>query len=149
VSPDGRWVAYASNEPGEFRIYVQSFPQPGFKQVVSTGGGIEPRWSRDGKELFYYAGNIYPYVNAAAAVMAVSVQAAASALTIGAPAARAPRGIPGTTSYSAAADGRFLMQTIVAGQGRGLGSRPVGTNREFAVLTMILNWPGSRGGRSN
>jgi eukaryotic-like serine/threonine-protein kinase len=149
VSPDGRWVAYASNEPGEFRIYVQSFPQPGFRQIVSTGGGVEPRWSRDGKELFYYSGPNYPYTSGGAALMAVSVQAAGSALTIGAPAARAPRGIPGTTSFSTAADGRFLIQTIVGGQGRGFGSRPVGTNREFAVVTVILNWPGARGGRSN
>ena len=149
VSPDGRWVAYASNEPGEFRIYVQSFPEPGFKQLVSTGGGIEPRWSRDGRELFYYTGNIFPYINGTGTVMAVSVQATGSSLTIGAPAARAPRGIPGTTSYSVAPDGRFLLQTVLGGLGRGLGSRPVGTNREYPVITVILNWAGERGAKAN
>ncbi len=143
VSPDGRWIAYASNEPGEFRVYVQSFPEPGVKQLVSTGGAIEPRWSRDGKALFYYTGTAYPYQTASGTVMAVSIQATGSSLTVGAPASRAPRAIPGTTSYSVAADGRFLLQTIVGGFGRGLGTRPVGTNREFPVMTVILNWPGS------
>jgi len=142
VSPDGRWVAYASNEPGEYRVYVQSFPEPGFKQLVSTAGGIEPRWSRDGKELFYYTGaQGYPYTGASGTLMAVSVQAAGSSLTVGAPTLRAPRGNSGTTSYSVAADGRFLIQTIVLTGGAGtLGTRPVGTNREYPVITVILNW---------
>jgi Tol biopolymer transport system component len=49
-----RWIAYTSNESGENEIYVQPFP-PGRKIRISTGGGIEPRWRRDGKELFYLA----------------------------------------------------------------------------------------------
>lgn len=56
ISPDGRWVAYQSSEPGGTRpdeVYVQSFPEPGAKKQVSTMGGNVPRWSRDGKELFY------------------------------------------------------------------------------------------------
>jgi Tol biopolymer transport system component len=153
VSPDGRWVAYASNEPGEFRVYVQSFPEPGFKQVVSTTGGIEPRWSRDGKELFYFTGGTYPYTTPAAVVMAVPIQAAGGSLTVGAPVLRAPRGNSGTASYSVAPDGRFVLQTIPLALGRGgvgisLGNRPVGTNREFPVITVILNWAGPplRGG---
>jgi serine/threonine protein kinase/WD40 repeat protein len=52
-SPDGSWIAYVSNEPGQPQVYVQSFPR-GFKKQVSTAGGIMPRWSPDGKELFYY-----------------------------------------------------------------------------------------------
>jgi Tol biopolymer transport system component len=56
-SPDGRFVAYGSDQAGTFDIYVQPFPNPaGGKWQVSTGGGVEPRWSRDGKELFYFAG---------------------------------------------------------------------------------------------
>jgi serine/threonine protein kinase len=54
-SPDGRWVAYQSNESGRSEIYVQPFLGPGGKWQVSTNGGIEPRWSRDGKELFFIA----------------------------------------------------------------------------------------------
>ena len=52
-SPDGRWVAYASNESGSYQVYVQGFPEPRGKWQISTGAGTFPRWSRDGKELFY------------------------------------------------------------------------------------------------
>ena len=54
-SPDGRWVAYVSNESGRFEVYVAPFPGPGGKRQVSTGGGIQPRWRRDGTEIFYLA----------------------------------------------------------------------------------------------
>src|SRR5262249_40056610 len=52
-SPDGRWLAYASDESGEFEIYVQPFPELGQKWQVSTDGGVAPRWRRDGKEIFF------------------------------------------------------------------------------------------------
>jgi serine/threonine protein kinase len=52
-SPDGRWLAYASNESGSYEVYVRPFPGPGGKWQVSTGGGTYPKWSRNGKELFY------------------------------------------------------------------------------------------------
>jgi Tol biopolymer transport system component len=151
VSPDGRWVAYASNEPGEYRIYVQSFPEPGFKQLVSTGGGIEPRWSRDGKELFYYTGAAFPYTGPGGTIMAVSIQPSGASLVVGAPSVRAARGLAGQTSYGVAPDGRFLMQTLAIGTGRssGLGNRPVGTNREYPVITVILNWAGGRATKSS
>ncbi|HEV8119517.1 MAG TPA: protein kinase [Candidatus Polarisedimenticolia bacterium] len=54
-SPDGRFVAYASNESGRWEIYVAPFPGPGGNWKVSTEGGSEPAWRRDGKELFYLA----------------------------------------------------------------------------------------------
>jgi Tol biopolymer transport system component len=54
-SPDPRWIAYASDESGVYEIYVQPFPPTGGKWQVSTGGGVQPRWRRDGKELFYVA----------------------------------------------------------------------------------------------
>jgi serine/threonine protein kinase/Tol biopolymer transport system component len=53
ISPDGKWVAYASNESGDWEIYVTTFPAASGKWQVSRGGGIEPRWRGDGKELFY------------------------------------------------------------------------------------------------
>jgi hypothetical protein len=53
ISPDGRWVAYASNETGKWEIFVTSFPDAHGKWQVSTGGGEQPRWRGDGKELFY------------------------------------------------------------------------------------------------
>ena len=52
-SPDGRWVAYQSNESGRFEIYVQAFPGPGGKWQISTAGGQEPQWGPDGRELLY------------------------------------------------------------------------------------------------
>ena len=52
-SPDGRWVAVTSNESGQSEIYVIPFPPNGEKFAVSAGGGVMPRWRRDGKELFY------------------------------------------------------------------------------------------------
>jgi eukaryotic-like serine/threonine-protein kinase len=53
ISPDGKWVAYASNETGEWEIYVTTFPGAAGKWQVSRGGGTEPRWRGDSKEIFY------------------------------------------------------------------------------------------------
>jgi hypothetical protein len=65
LSPDGRWLAYVSNESGRHEVYVQPYPGPGERITVSTDGGFEPQWSPDGRELFYRIG---------ARVMAVSFQ---------------------------------------------------------------------------
>jgi Tol biopolymer transport system component/predicted Ser/Thr protein kinase len=56
-SPDGRWIAYDSDESGQTQIYIQSYPGGEKRIPISTGGGKLPRWSRDGKELFYFAGD--------------------------------------------------------------------------------------------
>ena len=57
-SPNGRWLAYVSDEPGQPEVYVRPFPGPGGPVIpVSTQGGTQPRWSRNGKELFYRTGN--------------------------------------------------------------------------------------------
>jgi Tol biopolymer transport system component len=55
-SPDGRWLAYVSNESGRYEIYVQPYPGPGGKRQVSIGGGTEPVWNPNGRELFYRSG---------------------------------------------------------------------------------------------
>jgi Tol biopolymer transport system component len=55
LSPDGRWIAYVSNENGRNEVYVQSFPTPGSKVQVSNGGADAPAWRRDGKRLFFVA----------------------------------------------------------------------------------------------
>jgi hypothetical protein len=52
-SPDGRWLAYASNESGRNEVYVQPYPGPGPRKQVSVTGGTGPAWSHDGRELFY------------------------------------------------------------------------------------------------
>lgn len=53
LSPDGRWLAYTSDESGTREVYVQEFPEAGRRWRVSTRGGVDPRWRRDGLELFY------------------------------------------------------------------------------------------------
>ena len=56
ISPDNRWIAYASNDTGIYQIVIQSFPNPnGGKWQISVDGGMEPKWSRDGHELYYVA----------------------------------------------------------------------------------------------
>jgi Tol biopolymer transport system component len=61
ISPDGRWVAYASNESGRNEVYVRSFPDLGGKWQISQGGGTFPQWRGDSRELFYYGadGSVY------------------------------------------------------------------------------------------
>ncbi len=55
-SPDsGRWLAYESNESSQSQVYIAPYPGPGARRMVSSGGGTAPRWSRDGRELFYWA----------------------------------------------------------------------------------------------
>jgi serine/threonine-protein kinase len=56
LSPDGRWLAYVSNETGRYEVYVRAFPASGGRIPVSTEGGFEPLWSRDGTELYYRSG---------------------------------------------------------------------------------------------
>ena len=56
-SPEGRLLAYVSNESGRNEVYVVAFPGPGGKRQISTGGGTSPRWTRNGRELFYRNGN--------------------------------------------------------------------------------------------
>ena len=58
LSPDGKWIAYESAETGQLEVYVQPYPGPGGKWQVSSAGGYRPRWSPDGKEIFYRAGDM-------------------------------------------------------------------------------------------
>ncbi len=53
ISPDGKWIAYVSNESGQNQIYLESFPERTGKWQVSTGGGIQPRWSGDGRRIYF------------------------------------------------------------------------------------------------
>jgi hypothetical protein len=53
LSPDGRWIAYFSDESGRSEVYVQPFPGPGGKWLISSEGGSNPVWARNGRELFY------------------------------------------------------------------------------------------------
>ncbi len=62
-SPDGRWLAYVSDESGRAEVYVQPFPGGGSRHLISTGGGREPLWSRDRREIFYRSGDKMMVVN--------------------------------------------------------------------------------------
>src|SRR5215470_4796371 len=75
-SPDGHFIAYDSDESGSRQVYVTYFPGPGGKRQVSAGGGSEPIWRKDGKELFFLAEG---------KLMAAEVKASGSSLDIGDP----------------------------------------------------------------
>ena len=72
-SPDARWIAYQSNESGQSEVYVQPFPGPGGKHLISTDGGAIPLWSRDGKQLFYLNGDKLMEADVTATTTAFSV----------------------------------------------------------------------------
>ncbi len=111
ISPDGKWVAYASDESGNWEIYVTSFPGATGKWQVSRGGGSEPRWNGDGKEIFYIAPS--------GMLMAVMVNGE-SIFATGTPAplfqihGRAPISSTDVFTYDVAKDGkRFLVNRYV------------------------------------
>ena len=111
-SPDGRWVAYASNFSGTFEVYVQNFPSSGGKWQISTNGGAQPQWRRDGKELFYLAPD--------RKLMAVEVNGAGATFVAGVPKplfeAHVSAVFPGPPGsyYAVTGDGqRFLVNTLV------------------------------------
>ena len=118
-SPNGRWIAYISHESGNSEIYVQSFPAAGAKWRVSTKGGGQPRWRRDGKELFYLA---------AGKLMAVPVKTGPH-FEAGMPKALFEvRDVVSRYRYDATADGqRFLVITPVE-------------EATTAPITVVLNW---------
>jgi serine/threonine protein kinase/Tol biopolymer transport system component len=124
-SPDGRWIAYASNETGSMEVYVSSFPIGAGKWQVSSAGGQEPRWRQDGKELFYLSGE--------GKMMAVPVKMGAgfeagSPVTLFQTHRRQPISALHFFSYDVSGDGqRFLIITKV-------------DEANTAPLSILLNW---------
>jgi len=57
ISPDGRWVAYTSDESGRAEVYLDTYPTPSHRVAITSGGGLHPVWRGDGRELFYWTGN--------------------------------------------------------------------------------------------
>jgi serine/threonine-protein kinase len=127
LSSDGRWLAYQSNESGQDEIYVRPFPDVNAgRWQVSTGGGSRPLWARDGRELFYLAGD--------GRLTGVAVETSNSTFTTGNPVRLLERAYlspaPGRT-YDVSPDGqRFLMIKEV-------GSDEGGATSELVV---VLNW---------
>ncbi|HET7294486.1 MAG TPA: protein kinase [Vicinamibacteria bacterium] len=108
LSPDGRWMAYVSGETGDMEVYAQAFPGPGGRQRVSTQGGIQPRWSRDGRELFYRSTGDRPKI------MAVKVEQSRGGLRVSRPRPLfddvfAVDVAYNRASYDVAPDGRFIF----------------------------------------
>ena len=121
-SPDGRFVAYTSNESGRFQVYVQTFPLSDRKWQVSTDGGYEPRWRGDGREIYYLSED--------RKLMAVAVGAGPSfAVPKVLFQTRVPEGVTSRrTHYVPSRDGqRFLVNT------QNLDASP-------NPITVVLNW---------
>ena len=123
LSPNGRWLAYASNRTSTMQIWVRPYPGPGAPVRVSPDGGIEPVWSRDGRELFYREED---------RVMAVAVQTGAE-FRFESPVAlverSSVRGVGQPPTYDVAPDGRFLMLRW-----------PPGTEPGALPHVVVLNW---------
>ena len=122
LSPDGHWLAYHSDESGQYEVYVQRFPDGSGRQRVSTGGGVWPQWRENGKELYYRTPDDH--------LMAAPVSNQ-TGLVIGTPVALfefRSDSLPNQPYYSAASDGqRFLLNAIVETE----------SNSPLAVL---VNW---------
>jgi Tol biopolymer transport system component len=125
ISPDGKWVAYASDESGELETYLQRIGSPGSRQQVSTRGGTMPRWRPDGRELYF--------VTPAGVLTAVPITLAGATLTMGAQMPLFTPPIPplfvnevrARNWYEVSRDNRFLMLV------------DVGTPKPISV---VLNW---------
>jgi eukaryotic-like serine/threonine-protein kinase len=123
-SPDGRFIAYSSNASGHWEIYVQTFPASGQQWQVSSRGGAQPRWRRDGKELFY--------ISPSNQLMAADLKLSDNSLEIGIPKVlfqAHPQGFPGPRNmYTVSADGqRFLINSLA--------------DAAPQPLSVIVNWP--------
>ena len=123
ISPDSRWVAYVSDESGQYEIYVQAFPSPATKRRVSANGGIGPRWSPTGKELYFVAPD--------AKLMAVRAPSSAEP-SFGKPVVLFQTRIVSATNasnqaeYDVSPDGRFLVNEWF--------------DEVPTPITLILNW---------
>jgi Tol biopolymer transport system component len=123
-SPDGRWVAYQSDQSGRYEVYVRPFRGPGVQQQISTSGGSMPRWRSSGDELYFIAPG--------GGLMAVTVRGSGTTLDVGDPTALFQTRIGPIivrTAYAVAPDGRFLFSIPDEG---GVPS----------PITVILNWAG-------
>jgi Tol biopolymer transport system component len=117
-SPEGRWIAYVSDEAGQPDVYVRPFPGPGEAHRISTGGGSHPRWRRDGKELFYVVSQ---------RVMAVPVSTTAS-FDAGVAKVLFDRKPNRILDFDVAADGQsFLVNSEVSGP-------------ETKPMNIVVNW---------
>lgn len=105
ISPDGHWVAYTSDESGRPEVYLDSYPKPGQRVTVSSGGGVHPVWRGDGRELYYWQGG-----GLVAAQLGSTWGSSAPAVTSRTVLFRAPYLVGLNTMYDVSADGnRFVI----------------------------------------
>jgi Tol biopolymer transport system component len=124
ISPDGRWVAYLSDESGAWEVYLQSFPNPGDKRVISIGGGFEPHWRGDGRELFY--------LNPDGTMMAVDLKLGGE-----------PKiGRPKPLFKTAVSNLRVVMSHYaVTGDGQRFIIDSAGSTGKGGPIGILVNWP--------
>ncbi len=128
-SPDGRWLVYVSDESGQDEVYVRPYPGPGGEVIVSTGGGKEPVWARDGKDLFYRNGEQMLVVQVGAEPT-FSVGTPEPLFESGYDVDISAGGIGGNPNYDISPDGqRFVMVRTTVESGR-----------ESPTLNIVLNW---------
>ena len=121
-SPDGRWIAYQSDESGQLEVYVQSFPPGAGKFQVSAGGGLGPRWRADGREL---------YIRSDGNLMAVTIQTSP----------RFEAGVPQRLFSDLAAPSGTVRGFDVSPDGsRFLVAMPSTSERDVPSVTVIVNW---------
>jgi Tol biopolymer transport system component len=121
-SKDGKWLAYTSdeNEAGKFQVYVISFPAGDLKQQVSTEGGGQPRWSWDGKQLFYRTlDNRYAVVDLK---LGAKIEPGSPRVIAASPTSTTTSGDPTRHMWSIAADGSFLVRVPVGSTQGGAGT---------------------------
>ena len=123
-SPDGKWMAYGSNESGQAQVYVQAIPASGAKWQISPAGGVQPRWRRDGKELFY--------ISSDQKLMAVPVKSGAGFE------AGAPQPLFGLDPIFPPLGGRFVYEPAADGQ-RFLVLANVG-GTAAPPISVVVNW---------
>ena len=125
-SPDGRWVVYTSNEFGRDEVYLQSLPLSGTKLQISTAGGVEPQWRKDGTELFYIEDR---------RLIAVPVNFAHS------PAEPPQRGQPKRLFSIPLVDTFIVGRTYeVSDDGQRILLRTLASGVTGPPLTVVLNW---------
>jgi Tol biopolymer transport system component len=129
LSPDGRWLAYSTNESGTHQVVVQPFPDVNKgKWQVTTKGGIEPRWRRDGRELFYLGldGKLMAVATKGSGGFEAGPPMSLFQTTLNAPIN------PTDFRYDVAADGqRFLINSPIASPSTEINSPPI---------TVVINW---------
>jgi predicted Ser/Thr protein kinase len=124
-SPDGKWVAYQSDQSGSFEVYIRPFPGPGREWQVSAGGGRSPRWRGDGKELYYLSPDHK--------LMAAEVTVTGAELRTAKPEVLFQTRVnlaPNRQQYDIATDGRFLILEDLPGD----ATEPI---------HLLLNWKGA------